>query len=52
MCSFFQALVSEDWVKGMDAKLVKQMLDIFIKDGVKLNFSSSFFPDHLYWFRN
>ncbi|KAF4101307.1 carboxylesterase 3 [Onychostoma macrolepis] len=28
-----QALVSEDWVKGMDAKLVKQSMDIFNKDG-------------------
>uniref|UniRef100_A0A8C2JUF5 Carboxylic ester hydrolase n=1 Tax=Cyprinus carpio TaxID=7962 RepID=A0A8C2JUF5_CYPCA len=28
-----QALVSKDWVKGMDAKTVKQLLDIFIKDG-------------------
>ncbi len=42
---FFQALVPGDWVKGMDAKLVKQSLDVFNKDGVKLNFSSSF-PDH------
>ncbi|XP_016338681.1 carboxylesterase 5A-like [Sinocyclocheilus anshuiensis] len=28
-----QALVSEDWVKGMDTKIVKQLLDIFNKDG-------------------
>uniref|UniRef100_A0A8C1GMB6 Carboxylic ester hydrolase n=1 Tax=Cyprinus carpio TaxID=7962 RepID=A0A8C1GMB6_CYPCA len=28
-----QALVSKDWVKGMDAKTVKQLVDIFIKDG-------------------
>uniref|UniRef100_A0A673M662 Carboxylic ester hydrolase n=1 Tax=Sinocyclocheilus rhinocerous TaxID=307959 RepID=A0A673M662_9TELE len=29
-----QALVSEDWVKGMDTKTVKQLLDIFNKDGM------------------
>uniref|UniRef100_A0A8C2B757 Carboxylic ester hydrolase n=1 Tax=Cyprinus carpio TaxID=7962 RepID=A0A8C2B757_CYPCA len=28
-----QALFSKDWVKGMDKKVVKQMLDIFNKDG-------------------
>uniref|UniRef100_A0A9J8CIS8 Carboxylic ester hydrolase n=1 Tax=Cyprinus carpio carpio TaxID=630221 RepID=A0A9J8CIS8_CYPCA len=28
-----QALFSKDWVKGMEKKVVKQMLDIFNKDG-------------------